>query len=823
MADSSGPDSVDQGEPNPVSKLEATEGSSSTPVAETNRTSDNEADLIPVGDGQVPASVVLHSLRFELTFDKDEELLQTNLLKLLQPPAFYNFALPATVAPMPPYNPTAIRARETWEELLGVAEERVLTAEPEIREAQEHGPAAYNKYEYSELEQDGYDSALNTVPMPRDMHFWTHEEKGNGERSLSFVPENFNAVESFEFGYRFNTLATIPTGLVFLVITNWQAWFLPHLKEAIPTFPSETLLHLSETSATTMLPLIDIEIGEMSCIMEHINVGTEGIEYSPRGFSIGLNKAHCLPLVVWTFKNGLPTHGYRPLVVVISASTGNISSKISSHYMQTHHERWDRLDDNQTWIYLDLYFLFTRWDRVWGAIKQNLSIRIEEVHGRRQAVSIIEQTRQLHRDNNVMISLREHLRIHKASLYVVLQRTDNWSDPGGPPEARVLHTRLDDAFQLLEYYDVTATSLLEQQQNLLSLAFNLETVVQGQAVARLNALAFVFLPLSLVASIFGITTFSAPPKWYPVAAIPVLIITVVIAWIANKFLESGSPQSSARQAPMPHNVEKSPTKVANSIKTLCRSSQWNRLRGNKIFAPLLPPSEAGLDAPTSINDPSWVPKPARSATLQSLEEAGFVPPRSTVQILPRVSTYNQTMNPDRHIRSQEMRVPSLALNHTIPSAQVQTVYTAPEARLPYPVDVTKAYALKQNPIPERLHNPTSIRGGKPSLVVPLGGESSSSNSPTQYIAHPIGGGDTVLLDLADGILIKPARDDGNAEPDIRVHLRTGVSPDIIATSIVQAPAVLPPMAQIAPIFRAPGFGRPAEDRTLESILETPEV
>ena len=79
-----------------------------------------------------------------------------------------------------------------------------------------------------------------------------------------------------------------------------------------------------------------------------------------------------------------------------------------------------------------------------------------------------------------------------------------------------LKGRLDDAFQLLEYYEVTATTLLEQQQNLLSLvhsltvsffwksmltvqAFNLETVAQGQAVARLNALAFIFLPLSFVA------------------------------------------------------------------------------------------------------------------------------------------------------------------------------------------------------------------------------------------------------------------------------------------------------------------------------------
>lgn len=35
--------------------------------------------------------------------------------------------------------------------------------------------------------------------------------------------------------------------------------------------------------------------------------------------------------------------------------------------------------------------------------------------------------------------------------------------------SNVLQNRLDDASELLEYFDVTATSLLEHQQNLLSL------------------------------------------------------------------------------------------------------------------------------------------------------------------------------------------------------------------------------------------------------------------------------------------------------------------------------------------------------------------
>jgi hypothetical protein len=28
-------------------------------------------------------------------------------------------------------------------------------------------------------------------------------------------------------------------------------------------------------------------------------------------------------------------------------------------------------------VYLDLYFLFTKWDRIWGAVKQNLQRRPE--------------------------------------------------------------------------------------------------------------------------------------------------------------------------------------------------------------------------------------------------------------------------------------------------------------------------------------------------------------------------------------------------------------------------------------------------------------
>jgi len=51
----------------------------------------------------------------------------------------------------------------------------------------------------------------------------------------------------------------------------------------------------------------------------------------------------------------------------------------------------------------------------------------------------------------------------------VKQRVENFL--GGPEwlDTQHLKGRLGDAFELLDYYDVTATTLMEQQQNLLSL------------------------------------------------------------------------------------------------------------------------------------------------------------------------------------------------------------------------------------------------------------------------------------------------------------------------------------------------------------------
>jgi acyl carrier protein phosphodiesterase len=137
---------------------------------------------------------------------------------------------------------------------------------------------------------------------------------------------------------------------------------------------------------------------ELTCIMEHINTRKESHEgfENEREIDVGTAKANCLPLgkdifrsyevrrhqltvsVVWTRARGaIQSHPDRPLIVIISRRTDGISSKITSHYSNDRYKRWDRIAKNQAWVYLDLYFLFTKWDRIWGAVKQNLQRRTE--------------------------------------------------------------------------------------------------------------------------------------------------------------------------------------------------------------------------------------------------------------------------------------------------------------------------------------------------------------------------------------------------------------------------------------------------------------
>lgn len=310
--------------------------------------------------------------------------------------------------------------------------------------------------------------------------------------------------------------------------------------------------------------------------MEHIDLGPWSNQRESDKIYLGDATLRTFSIVVWTRENafGNPDQALRPVVVVISGGGEDVLSKIIKHYRAVPQDRWERLNSNQLWVYLDLNFLFTRWNHVFAIAKRNLMERIEEIHGHGPALSILDETRVLHIENNVMISLRELVRIQQESMRKLADRVNRF-DAQARSAMSQLQLRVTDALRLFNYYELKATTLLEQQQNLLGLALNLETHRQGQAVARLNALAFTFLPLSFVASIFGITTFTVAAKWYPVFAIPLFLLTLFIAYAANSFL---TPKQSPPGAVFPKRQPESDSKTYSGRRPSERTTMNSPMR-----------------------------------------------------------------------------------------------------------------------------------------------------------------------------------------------------------------------------------------------------
>ena len=91
-----------------------------------------------------------------------------------------------------------------------------------------------------------------------------------------------------------------------------------------------------------------------------------------------------------------------------------------------------------------------------------------------------------------------------------------------------------------------------------------------------------------------------------------MILTVVIAWVANKVLGS-APESPSRRPRKIVDAEKHTTSVVKTAKGGGSENYWGRIWGQKDVGQIPPPAELRFDAPTRINDPSRVSKPLRAS------------------------------------------------------------------------------------------------------------------------------------------------------------------------------------------------------------------
>ncbi|KAL7790670.1 hypothetical protein V8C43DRAFT_306447 [Trichoderma afarasin] len=336
-------------------------------------------------------------------------------------------------------------------------------------------------------------------------------------------------------------------GLVLVFIENWHKWAFESLINAFPSFPMHLLHGVNGGLSLTMLPAFDDDNIDLCYIMDNIDItDTPERTYSRGSMRLGLWEAQRMPIAAWVKGLGaFPQFPQRAVTMVFGQSPIiSVSDRLFGHYDSIDLRRWKRLNECPYWIYLDSFFVFTNWDSTIEVVRFHLESKELDMFSFDPQSPIFHQTRELHRDASTTLALQECIRMHRASLKSFCLGL------GRMPlseSLKIIQRRLEDVAELLEFYQSTCVTVLEQQRNLLNMTFNLETISQSQSVMRLNGLAFVFLPLSFIASIFGMTTITTPAVWYIPVALPTLIVTVGAVFIIDRttdYLQSRLPVKS---------------------------------------------------------------------------------------------------------------------------------------------------------------------------------------------------------------------------------------------------------------------------------------
>lgn len=140
-------------------------------------------------------------------------------------------------------------------------------------------------------------------------------------------------------------------------------------------------------------------------------------------------------------------------------------------------ENWklEHLLSGQARIFVDLFAMLAQWSDVWGHARRELALREAQLHGNARTVSVLQQTRALHRDTANVIAMREDLRLHITAFqkYRSLVRpTDSRKGLtlfADEDEKDAIEERIEECLQNLRHQQDSSAVIHKQLENLLSL------------------------------------------------------------------------------------------------------------------------------------------------------------------------------------------------------------------------------------------------------------------------------------------------------------------------------------------------------------------
>lgn len=233
-------------------------------------------------------------------------------------------------------------------------------------------------------------------------------------------------------------------------------------------------------------------------------------------------------------------------VTIIFTLPNQVSEHIVTKLLFNHLWRDDEFDQPREdeegicWTFSRLFNLLSDWQNIIGEVLARLDEAEINSHGRHLPVKA--RTRRMHREVDRIYEMKEYLHFHARS-FKKLQKLQN--ELPAEEKNHPIWNDLDDAVEDLDQFDSTLDGLKERTyscvvamqarnpdlttgfNNLIELEFNITNATQSDNSAFLSAVATLFLPVSFLASLFGITTITWQPIWYVYVAVPVFIVSVI--------------------------------------------------------------------------------------------------------------------------------------------------------------------------------------------------------------------------------------------------------------------------------------------------------
>ncbi|KAF2495599.1 hypothetical protein BU16DRAFT_561877 [Lophium mytilinum] len=360
------------------------------------------------------------------------------------------------------------------------------------------------------------------------------------------------------------------TFLVVVEIENYTRIISSTLESALSGFPSDLLESVEYNHSTgqnvAVLPRNQRSHSVVSGLSFFINYPILPIIVKEKNEPPSIQ---FIPIATWICSGAeallphLPVHtqGISDTIFLICASP-SVAMRLGDHYNgPEHRDRRRRLKDAPLWISMDLQFVFSDWSRAWNKVREDLSECHSQIHGDAGGPPLLDLTRKLHKDASRVIALREQLRVHSGAVARLVSLVNKQCAQAPSVQISALKNRVIECQDVLTYQEETSQVILRQLENLLSLSFNMETMLQGQTMARLNVLAFAFLPMSFVASLFGMTKFNISAAWYPLWTFIILVIVVattlfIPAHKVYRLLTSNNSQAQKNSPKKPQNRNK---------------------------------------------------------------------------------------------------------------------------------------------------------------------------------------------------------------------------------------------------------------------------